>query len=168
MHGGAAMPVKQIDLTRVLLLSALLWQGSAGCGHAQSRSHDHTAPLVDDTEAADEISAGVAVDESFGIYALPIPIVDPTIGNGLGVGVLTTFRLDEDDRVSPRSTVALGAGYAPTAARNSAATRSCCASVMPGYSGNVRISPARRSATGWEPGPWPRNEKAGWRCTGTG
>jgi outer membrane protein assembly factor BamA len=54
------------------------------------------------------------VDDSFSIYAMPIPIVDPTIGNGLAVGVLSTFRLDPDDKVSPRSTVAAGAGYTDT------------------------------------------------------
>jgi outer membrane protein assembly factor BamA len=51
------------------------------------------------------------VDDSFSIYGMPIPVVDPTIGNGLAVGGLGTFRLDADDTVSPRSTVAVGAGY---------------------------------------------------------
>jgi outer membrane protein assembly factor BamA len=108
------MPVRPVELTRVLLLAALIWQATGEAGRAQSRSEAHTVPLVDGTEAADEVTAGVDVDDSFGIYALPIPIVDPTIGNGLGVGVLTTFRLDEDDDISPRSTVALGAGYTDT------------------------------------------------------
>jgi len=81
---------------------------------AQSRIEDSAKPRVDETEAADKISVGGDVDDSFSIYGMPIPIVDPTIGNGLAVGVLTTFRLDPDDAVSPRSTVAAGAGYTDT------------------------------------------------------
>ena len=65
-------------------------------------------------KAADKISAGGAVNDSFSIYGMPIPIIDPTIGHGLAVGVLGTFRLDPDDKVSPRSTVAAGAGYTDT------------------------------------------------------
>lgn len=81
---------------------------------AQSRVQDQTKPQVDETKAADKISVGGDVDDSFSIYAMPIPIIDPTIGKGLAIGVLTTFRLDADDQVSPRSTFAVGAGYTDT------------------------------------------------------
>src|SRR5262245_43838788 len=99
---------------RAFGLAGLLWPVSPDGAHAQSRIEDNTKPRIDETEAADEISVGGAVDDSFSIYGMPIPIVDPTIGNGLAVGVLATFRLDPDDEVSPRSTVAAGAGYTDT------------------------------------------------------
>jgi outer membrane protein assembly factor BamA len=54
------------------------------------------------------------VDDSFSLYGMPIPIIDPTIGHGVAVGALGTFRLDPDDKISPRSTVAFGAGYTDT------------------------------------------------------
>ncbi len=108
------MHSKWAKVSRVLWLSALLWQASPDAAPAQSRIEDNTKPQVDDAKTADKISVGGDVDESFSIYGMPIPIVDPTIGNGLAIGVLTTFRLDADDKVSPRSTVAGGAGYTDT------------------------------------------------------
>jgi outer membrane protein assembly factor BamA len=108
------MHSKWADVSRVLWLSALLWQALPEAAPAQSRLQDSTKPQIDHAETADKISVGGDVDESFSIYGMPIPIVDPTIGQGLAIGVLTTFRLDADDKVSPRSTVAGGIGYANT------------------------------------------------------
>jgi len=109
-----AMPLKWVEVSRALCLAVLVWQAFAGPARAQSRLEDNTNPQIEETKAADKISAGGAVDDSFSIYGMPIPIVDPTIGNGAAVGVLGTFRLDSDDKVSPRSTVAAGAGYTDT------------------------------------------------------
>jgi len=94
-----------------LWAAVLAGQVLAGPAAAQSRTEDATRPQVEETKAADKISVGGTVEDTFNIYGMPIPIVDPTIGNGLAVGVLTTFRLDSDDEISPRSTVAVGAGY---------------------------------------------------------
>lgn len=96
------------------VVAALLGLAADDRALAQSRVEDSTRSKIEGAEAADKISVGGAVDDSFSIYAMPIPIVDPTIGKGLAVGVLTTFRLDADDKVSPRSTVAVGAGYTDT------------------------------------------------------
>jgi len=78
--------------------------------HAQSRIKDNIDEQLDETKSADKIAIGRPVDDSFGIYGMPIPIVNPTIGNGLAVAGLMTFRLDPDDKVSPRSTIAAGIG----------------------------------------------------------
>ncbi|MGE0117614.1 MAG: BamA/TamA family outer membrane protein [Dongiaceae bacterium] len=87
---------------------------AAGAAHAQSRVRDNISQQLDEAETADDVAVGRALDDSFGIYAMPIPIVNPTIGNGLAVGTLATFRLDSTDRVSPRSSVAAGVGYTDT------------------------------------------------------
>lgn len=99
------------EISPALWFLVLLAQAFADIAHGQSRTEDSTTPQVDETKAADKISAGGPVDDTFSVYGMPIPIVDPTIGNGMAVGVLTTFRLDPEDKVSPRSTVAAGAGY---------------------------------------------------------
>jgi outer membrane protein assembly factor BamA len=106
-----AMSPRWLEVLRALWLLVLLGPAFADPARAQSRTEDSTEPQVDDVKAADKISAGGAVNDSFSIYGMPIPIVDPTIGHGLAVGVLSTFQLDPDDKVSPRSTVAAGAGY---------------------------------------------------------
>jgi outer membrane protein assembly factor BamA len=105
------MSPRRVGLSRVLWVAVLAGQVGAGPAGAQSRTEDATRPQVEETKAADKISVGGTVEDTFNIYGMPIPIVDPTIGHGLAVGVLTTFRLDSDDEISPRSTVAAGAGY---------------------------------------------------------
>jgi outer membrane protein assembly factor BamA len=109
-----ATSTRWLGVSRALWFLVLLGPAFADPARAQSRTEDSTKPEVDDAKAADKISVGGAVDDSFSIYGMPIPIVDPTIGHGAAVGVLGTFRLDPDDKVSPRSTVAAGAGYTDT------------------------------------------------------
>jgi len=105
------MSLRRVGLSRALWAVVLAGQVVAGPAGAQSRTEDATTPQLEGTKAADKISVGGTVEDTFNIYGMPIPIVDPTIGHGLAVGVLTTFRLDSDDEISPRSTVAAGAGY---------------------------------------------------------
>jgi outer membrane protein assembly factor BamA len=105
------MSLRRVGLSRALWAVVLAGQVVAGPAGAQSRTEDATTPPLEGTKAADKISVGGTVEDTFNIYGMPIPIVDPTIGHGLAVGVLTTFRLDSDDEISPRSTVAAGAGY---------------------------------------------------------
>ncbi|HTO81342.1 MAG TPA: BamA/TamA family outer membrane protein [Methylomirabilota bacterium] len=80
--------------------------------HAQSRIKDNIDQQLEDTKAADQVGIGQSADDdSFSIYGMPIPILNPTIGYGLAAAGLMTFRLDSEDKVSPRSTVAMGIGY---------------------------------------------------------
>ena len=95
-----------------LLAALVLAAPAAVC--AQSRIQDNIDEQLDETETADDIAIGAPVDDSFAIYGMPIPIVNPTIGNGLAAAGLMTFRLDPDDKVSPRSSVAAGVGYTDT------------------------------------------------------
>jgi outer membrane protein assembly factor BamA len=93
------------------LLAALVLTDAA---RAQSRIQDHIDQQLEETPAAGAIGIGPPSDDSFAIYGMPIPIVNPTIGHGLAIAGLTTFRLDPDDKVSPRSTVGVGVGYTDT------------------------------------------------------
>jgi hypothetical protein len=45
--------------------------------------------------------------DSFSLNIVPLPLVDPTLGTGLALVGLATFRVDRNDVVSPRSTVAV-------------------------------------------------------------
>lgn len=55
---------------------------------------------------------------NFSLNFLPLPVVDPTLGTGLALVGLATFRVDPEDVVSPRSTVAVS--YARTNYENEA------------------------------------------------
>lgn len=81
---------------------------------AQTRVQGNVEEQLDAAQTAETVALGAPVDDRFGLYALPIPIVDPTIGNGLAAAALMTVALDPDDRISPRSTVAAAFGYTDT------------------------------------------------------
>ena len=79
----------------------------------------------------------------------------------------TVLALAQAQRVDPHA--GRRQPWWPTARLGAAsATRSCCAAVMPGYSGSDRISVAARSATGNSPGRYPEAASAPVTCTGTG
>jgi len=78
---------------------------------AQGLNEDTLISELDQVDAAPDIGLGVKPNDQLGIYALPVPIVDPTVGNGLAIGSLATFRVDPTDQISPRASLAMGAGY---------------------------------------------------------
>ena len=49
-----------------------------------------------------------------GYIVMPIPIADPTLGNGLALATMLTYKLQADDEVSPASQTILGAAYTDT------------------------------------------------------
>jgi outer membrane protein assembly factor BamA len=49
-----------------------------------------------------------------GYVAMPIPIAEPTLGNGLALATMFTYKLNADDDVSPPSQTILGAAYTDT------------------------------------------------------
>ena len=104
-------------MTRVLgalTLAVTLWVAAPCVALAQERVQSSAEPTVRGANTANDVAVGGNVDDSFSIYGMPIPIVDPTIGNGVAPAVLTTFRLDPDDKVSPRSSFAAAVGYTDT------------------------------------------------------
>jgi outer membrane protein assembly factor BamA len=50
-------------------------------------------------------------DEGLAVVAVPVPIVDPTLGNGLAPAALITFPTNGGDANTPRSTLGLVAAY---------------------------------------------------------
>ena len=56
----------------------------------------------------------------------------------------------------------------PTASASFSTTYSCWSAVISGNIGSERMRPARRSATGKSPRPYPSDAYAGCRCSGTG
>jgi outer membrane protein assembly factor BamA len=101
--------VKAAGLAAAALLAAgLLLPGSA---RAQALTEDTLTTELGEVDAAPGIGLGTKPNDDLSLYALPIPIVDPTIGNGLALGGLATFRVDPSDKLSPRASLAVGAGY---------------------------------------------------------
>ncbi|MGE3936725.1 MAG: hypothetical protein AB7F67_25905 [Rhodospirillaceae bacterium] len=98
-------------LRRLLTALVLALPGAAA---AQTRVQGNVEEQLDAARTAETVAIGAPVDDRVGLYALPIPIVDPTIGNGLAVAALMTVALDPDDRISPRSTIAAAFGYTDT------------------------------------------------------
>jgi hypothetical protein len=95
----------------IALLVTFGW-GQALC-HAQAPDEKAAAASGAEQQAAPKTPPGqpgqTAADEKRGELAVaPIPVVDPTIGNGLAVGVLYTLRLQKEDTVSPPSTFGAG------------------------------------------------------------
>lgn len=65
-------------------------------------------------EAGDEIYGTGDEDEGGKFLAVPVPIVDPSIGNGLALASLYTFPGFGEEGTAPRSTAAAAAGYTDT------------------------------------------------------
>jgi outer membrane protein assembly factor BamA len=101
-----------------VLLACLLLQlgGEAFAQNSQIRSEIDARTW--EAEAADLAPWSVSPDEKEKKYILvPVPIIDPTIGNGLALAGLYTFAPSDDAGDQPkerRSTVAVGAGYTNT------------------------------------------------------
>jgi hypothetical protein len=89
------------SLARLVGLTALAWLGMAGqalagqpappAGEAQTAGHDEPARRVE-------------------FVGTPMPIINPTVGNGLAGVAGLAVRFDPDDAVSPPSFLAVGAG----------------------------------------------------------
>jgi len=97
-----------------LLVVAAMLAAGIGCpkgASAQGLSEDTLMSGLKEIDAAPDIGMGVRPNDELGIYALPVPIIDPTVGNGLALGALATFRVDPTDQISPRASLAMGAGY---------------------------------------------------------
>lgn len=95
---------------RAALLLAFFWlivfPATAG------QFDDEIARITHNAEAAGEISE--ALDGMEGnLVAVPVPIVDPTLGSGLALTALYTFAAS-DEADTPRSTVGAAAGYTDT------------------------------------------------------
>ncbi len=101
-----------------VLVACLLMQfggeAFAQTGQIQSQVESRTS----EAEAADAITSSDSPDKKEKKYlVVPVPIVDPTIGNGLALAGLYTFAPDGDAEAAPmqrRSTIAVAAGYTNT------------------------------------------------------
>jgi hypothetical protein len=115
--------VKRIYLWHTLLVgvfistfSALVYLAAMRAAEAQILG-DQITGQVDDAP----LSRGSPVQGKFEkknliATVVPLPIIDPTLGEGLAAVGLITFKLDRDDTESPRSTVVLA--YARTNREN--------------------------------------------------
>lgn len=78
-------------------------------GDAQTPQAPPTAPSDSAQTTAAEQSAKAEEPKKGGEFTFaPIPVIDPTIGNGLALGVLYTVPLNADDKVSPPSVFGVG------------------------------------------------------------
>jgi outer membrane protein assembly factor BamA len=101
-----------------VLLACLLLQA---CGKALAQGSQIRSEIDSrawEAEAADEAPWSLSSDDKEKKFLLvPVPIVDPTIGNGLALAGLYTFEPDGDAEALPkerRSTIAVGAAYTNT------------------------------------------------------
>ena len=101
-----------------VLFACLLLQfgGAAFAQNTQIRSEIDSR--TSEAQAADEVPWSVSPDKEEEKYLLvPVPIVDPTIGNGLALAGLVTFASGDDSEDAAkqrRSTIAVAAGYTNT------------------------------------------------------
>lgn len=109
MGSGRAM-----DFWRALTIGALLVAMTAGVCRA-GQFDDHLQRHVQGAQAADRIpvSESAEVEDGELVFA-PVPIVDPTVGNGLAGAALYTFNADEENRDIPRSTLGAAIAYTDT------------------------------------------------------
>jgi hypothetical protein len=106
------------SVTPYALLACFLWQfggeAFAQTGQIKSQVESRTS----EAETADETPWAVSPDKTEKKYMLvPVPIIDPTIGNGLALAGLYTFAPECNADAAPnerRSTIAVGAGYTNT------------------------------------------------------
>lgn len=101
-----------------VLVACLLMQfggeAFAQTGEIQSQVESRTS----EAEAAKNVTSSDSPDDGKAEYiVVPVPIVDPTIGNGLALAGLMTFSSDEEGEAASkqrRSTIAVAAGYTNT------------------------------------------------------
>jgi hypothetical protein len=67
--------------------------------------------IIDQLDEAPPAASGPikvgSASQNFSLTAVPLPIVDPTLGTGVALVGLATFKFDPEDRSSPRSTAVL-------------------------------------------------------------
>jgi outer membrane protein assembly factor BamA len=98
-----------IDHRAALLVTCFCFSATLA---AAGELEDQITRATHDAEAADEVHDAVGGKEG-NLVAVPLPIVDPTIGNGLALTGLYTFATSEQAD-TPRSTVGVAAGYTDT------------------------------------------------------
>jgi len=110
-----ALAKRQVQRLMLILVAAILsanWTvTSPAPASAQDLPQDAVVSELHALDAAQDIAIEAKPSDDLNIYAMPIPIVDPTIGNGLALASLMTFRPDPTDRLSPRATLGFAAGY---------------------------------------------------------
>jgi hypothetical protein len=93
-----------------LLVSLCLTAGQFNAAPARANEIGRSIKNAgSDVSAAPDVYRAVSGDESK-LVVVPLPIVDPTIGNGAALTALYTFGTS-DDPSTPRSTIGLAAGY---------------------------------------------------------
>jgi outer membrane protein assembly factor BamA len=97
-------------------LAAAAVVSSVGFAAPQALAGRLDEPITRSTEDAEAASDALkqGKDDEDNLLAVPLPIVDPSIGNGLALVGLYTFPSLGADETVPRSTVAVAAGYTDT------------------------------------------------------
>lgn len=98
----------RFKLTRCsVFLAVIVGIGGSQSAHAEFLN-DQLHNQLDDAPASLSSPIGDESDDgNFSFNAVPLPVVDPTLGEGLAPVGLATFSIDPHDSRSPRSTIGL-------------------------------------------------------------
>ncbi|MGD8310679.1 MAG: hypothetical protein PVG98_14680, partial [Chromatiales bacterium] len=102
-------------LAASVLVSCSLWLSLlSSFPAAAGRLAEPILRATSNANAADEVYGIEDEDEGGKLLVVPVPIVDPSIGNGLAPAALYTFPGFGEAGTAPRSTAAVAAGYTDT------------------------------------------------------
>lgn len=79
---------------------------------SETQQPEATDDVTGEAEATDDVKGETKDDGKF--LVVPVPIIDPTIGNGLALTGLYTFPAGDASEGTPRSTLGVVAGYTNT------------------------------------------------------
>lgn len=91
-----------IVLAVTLAVTTAFWADSVFAGQLE----DQIKSTTEQSEVTDEV-LGRAEDDGYNFLAVPLPIVDPTLGNGVALAGLLTFPASDANKDTPRSTLAV-------------------------------------------------------------
>lgn len=97
-------------LFTIMLATTAFWVASVSAGELEKEVRSKT----EQSQATGKILGETEDDEEGKLLVVPVPIVDPTIGNGVALAGLYTFPAGDADEDTPRSTLAIGGGYTNT------------------------------------------------------
>jgi hypothetical protein len=89
-------------------LSIILACGGALADPQATKETSTAPPDPQQATATDQSTMPTKAKKRGEFTFAPIPVIDPTLGNGMALGVLYTVRLQKEDRVSPPSVFGLG------------------------------------------------------------
>lgn len=108
-HRLSARQLFTIVLATTVLVTTAFLAGSVSAGQLE----DQIKSKTEQSEATDEV-LGRTEGDGYNILAVPVPIIDPTLGNGLALAGLLTFPAADANEDAPRSTLGIAAARTDT------------------------------------------------------